>query len=135
MPVLADDIHLDASTQERLEGRVSCRRLDAGQLPVGEVAQPGAEAEAEHDAENEDMVRYAPCVDVVGVDLQAGAMVQQAVEHIGCLVGRRGDHPDMIGSVLVREMGVEAEAGIDAIASVDLTRDIAALAGAEELAV
>src|SRR5271157_134179 len=76
MPVLADDIHLDASTQERLEGRVSCRRLDAGQLPVGEVAQPGAEAEAEHDAESEDMVRYAPRVDVVGVDLQAGAMVQ-----------------------------------------------------------
>ena len=81
------------------------------------------------------MVRYAPCVDVVGVDLQAGAMVQQAVEHIGCLVGRRGDHLDMIGSVLVRDMGVEAETGIDAIASVDLTSDIAALAGAEELAV
>jgi len=41
----------------------------------------------------------------------------------------------MIGSVLIRDMGVEAEAGIDAIASVDLTSDIAALAGAEELAV
>src|SRR5271165_7412715 len=41
----------------------------------------------------------------------------------------------MIGSVLIRDMGVEAEAGIDAIPSVDLISDIAALAGAEELAV
>src|SRR5208337_5381293 len=62
------------------------RRTIAPRLGIGPAsAALNEQPKAEHDAENEDMVRYAPRVDVVGVDLQAGAMVQQAVEHIGCL--------------------------------------------------
>ena len=81
------------------------------------------------------MIRGAACIDVVGVELQAGAMVQQAVQNVGGLVGRRRDDPDMVRTVLVRDVGVEAETGAAAIPGVHLAGDVAALAGTEELAV
>ena len=62
-------------------------------------------------------------------------MVHQAVEHIGRLMGRGRDEPDVIGAVLIRDVGVEAETGIDAVAGVDLTRRVSPLAGTEELPV
>ena len=43
--------------------------------------------------------------------------------------------PDVIGAVLVGDVGVEAEAGIEAVAGVDLAGRVAPLGGAEELAV
>jgi hypothetical protein len=49
-------------------------------------------------------------------------------------MGRR-HHLDAVGAVLIGEMGVEAEAGVVPIAGIDLAGGIAALGGAEELAV
>ena len=105
--MLADDVHPDRAAQERLEEiRVGSRRLDAGQPAVGEVAQARTEAEAEHGAEYEEIVRGTAGVHEMGVDPQASAVVEQAVEHVGGLVGRCRDNPDMVGIVLVRDVGV-----------------------------
>ncbi len=62
-------------------------------------------------------------------------MVKQAVEDIGRLVRRRRNYFDVIRAVLVREVGVEAETGINAVAGVDVAARGAALSAAEELPV
>ena len=54
------------------------------------------------------------------VNRQIAAVLQQAIENIGRLMRCGRDDLDVIGAVLVGDMGVKAEAGIDAIASVDL---------------
>ncbi len=112
VPVLANDIGLDPPAQERLQILVGRRRLDAGELAIGEVAQPRAEAEAEHGAEDEHVIRGAAGIDVMRVDLQQRAVVQQAVEHVRRLVAGRRHDLDAVGAVLIGDMGVEAEAGV-----------------------
>lgn len=67
----------------------------------------------------------------VGVVLGNGerrAMVEQPIENIRRFVRRRRDDGDMVGTMLVRDIGVEREAGIDTIAGVDLAGAVAALA-------
>jgi len=58
------------------------------------------------------VIRGAAGIGAVRVDLQQRAVVQQAVEDVGRLViGRRHDL-DAVGTMLIGEMGIEAEAGI-----------------------
>ena len=61
--------------------------------------------------------------------------MEQAVEDVGRFVRRRGDHPDMIGSVLVGDVRVEAKTRVDTIAGVHLAGHVTPLARAEELTV
>ena len=69
--MLADDIGSDPPAEQRLQQiAIECRRFDAGQPSIGEVAQPRAEAEAEHAAEDEHMIRCAARVGIVGIDFQ-----------------------------------------------------------------
>src|SRR3546814_4930299 len=67
--------------------------------------------------------------------VQMGAVAGEAVEDIGRLMRRRGDHVDVVRRALIGIMGVEAEAMIDAIAGVDYTPRCAALRAPEELAI
>lgn len=62
-------------------------------------------------------------------------MVKQAIEDIGCLVRRRRNDVDVIRAVLVGDVGVEAEAGINTVAGVDVAARGAAFTAAEELPV
>ena len=71
----------------------------------------------------------------MGADAQRRAVVHQPVEHVGRLVAGRRHDPRAVRPVLVGNVGVEAEAGIVAIARVDVPGGIAALAGAKELPV
>ena len=68
-------------------------------------------------------------------DPEIGAVAGEAVEDIGRLMRRGRDHFDVVGRALIRIMGVEAEAMIDAIAGVDIAARRAALRGPEELAI
>jgi hypothetical protein len=68
-------------------------------------------------------------------DFDVAAVVQQAVENIGCFVRRRRDNFDVVGAVLVRDMGIGAEAGIDAVAGIDVAAGRRALSTAEELSI
>ena len=62
-------------------------------------------------------------------------MVHQPVQHVGRLVagGRHDAHA--VRAVLVGDVGVEAQAGIVAVAGVHLAGGVAALGRAEELPV
>lgn len=62
-------------------------------------------------------------------------MVEQPVENIGCLARCRRDHPACEWVILVRDVGVEADAGLVAVTRVDVTDRSTAPAGVEELAV
>jgi hypothetical protein len=61
--------------------------------------------------------------------------MHQAIEHVRCFVTRRRHHLDVVGTVLIGEMSVKAEARIVAVARVDLAGGVAPLGGAEELPV
>lgn len=60
--------------------------------------------------------------------------MEEVVEDIGRLVRRRGYNGDMIRCVLVGDVGIEAETGIDAVLDVDIAYSHT-LAAPEELAV
>ena len=66
---------------------------------------------------------------------EMAAMVQQAVEHIGRFMGSSRDDLDVVRAVLVGDMGVKAEAGINAITGVDVAPRCRALAASEKLPV
>jgi hypothetical protein len=81
------------------------------------------------------VIRGAAGVHVVGVDLQLRTVVHQAIEHIGRLVVGRRHHLDVVGAMLIRDMGIEADAGVWAVPGVDLSGGVAPLAGPEKLAI
>ena len=62
------------------------------QPSVLEIAHARREAIAEEGEQAEAMVRDPACVHRVLVDLQAGLVVEQAVEHMRRLTGGGGDH-------------------------------------------
>ena len=81
------------------------------------------------------MVRGAASVRVMFGDFDVAAVVEQAVENIGGFVRRRRDNFDVVGAMLVRDMGIEAEAGIDAVAGIDITACCPTLPTAKELSI
>ena len=72
-------------------------------------------------------------VGVVGPDPEPGAMVHQPVQHVGCFVTGRRHDAHAVGPVLVGHVSVEAEAGVVAVAGIDLAGGVAALGRAKEL--
>jgi hypothetical protein len=62
-------------------------------------------------------------------------VVHQTIKYIGRLVVGRRHHLDVVGAMLIRDMSVEADAGVYAVPGINLPGGIPPLAGAEELAV
>ena len=69
------------------------------------------------------------------VDGEVGAVMEQPVEDIGCFVGGGRDDLHIIRPVLIRDMGVERETGVNAIARIEIAGGAAAFAGTEKLTV
>src|SRR3546814_20691147 len=68
-------------------------------------------------------------------DFEIGAVISQAIEHIGGLMRRGRDHVDMVGGALIGDMRVEAEAVVDAVARVDVTARGTALGSPDDLTI
>lgn len=81
------------------------------------------------------MIRRSAGVGVMLDDPEIGAMADEAVEDIGRFMRGGRDHIDVVGPALIGNMGVEAEAMIDAIAGVDVAARCAALRAPEELTI
>jgi hypothetical protein len=81
------------------------------------------------------VIRGAAGIRIMRIDLQQRAVVQQAVEDVRRLVVRRRHYLDAVGAMLIGKVGIEADAGIVPIASVDIAGGIAALGRSEELPV
>ena len=83
------------------------------------------------------MVCRASSVGVVLGDAQVGLMrlVMQAVENVWRLAHCRGDHRRVERSVSAGHMGIEDNAGINAVLGVDRAAGSSASAGAEILAI
>ena len=84
-------------------------------LRSGKSRSRGQKRKPEHGAEDEHVIRGAAGIHVVGVDLQLCTVVHQTIEHIGRLVVGRRHHLDVVGAVLIRDMSVEADAGVYAV--------------------
>lgn len=120
IPMLANDIGANSFSQKRGNARIGRRKIDRDKPPIREVPQSGTEAEPEHGAERKHVVSRTAGVGVVLRDVEIAAMVQQAVENIWRFMRRRRDDLDVIGSVLIGDMGIETEPGIDAITGIDI---------------
>lgn len=81
------------------------------------------------------MIRSAAGTSIVGADVQLRTVMHQAIKHVRRFMTRRRHYLDMVGTVLIGEMSVEAEARIAAVARVDLAGGVAPLGGAEKLPV
>jgi hypothetical protein len=83
--------------------------------------------DSKHGVENEHVVRCAACIGVVRADLQRCAVIQQSIKNIRRFVAGCRYNTRTIRTVLIRDMCVKPEAGIVAVARIDLPRSIAAL--------
>jgi citrate synthase len=81
------------------------------------------------------MVRGATGVGIMLGAFDIAAVVQQAVENVGGFVRRRRDNLDVVRAMLVRDMGIKAEAGINAVAGIDVSARCPALPAAKELSI
>src|SRR3546814_1554462 len=80
-------------------------------------------AKSQHGAKGEDMIGGPAGVSIMLGDFEIGAVISQAIEHIGGLMRRGRDHVDMVGGALIGDMRVEAEAVVDAVARVEIGRE------------
>lgn len=69
------------------------------------------------------------------IDLEPSTVMKQPVEDIGRFVRRSRDDGHVVRAMLVRDVGIEREARVDAILGVEITRAAAPFAQAEELAI
>ena len=82
--------------------------LDACQPAVRQVAKPRTEADAEHGAKDEYVIRGTAGIGVVHADEELGTVMQQAIQDIRCLVVRRRHDDAAVGTVLVGKVGIES---------------------------
>ena len=71
------------------------RRLDARHAAVAKISQPRAEPKTQHPAQGEDVIGRVASIGEVHVDLEAAAVVKQAVENKRRFVRRRRDDSRM----------------------------------------
>jgi hypothetical protein len=100
-----------------------------------QIAQTRREAVAEERHEAKYMVGCPAGIGVMLFDRQTGGMVEQPVEDIGRLARGRRDHPARKRVILIRDVGVEADAGFVAVARVDVADRGPAPTGVKELAI
>jgi hypothetical protein len=74
-------------------------------------------------------------VGVVLFDPQLGLVVEQAVEHVGCVADGRADDLGVKRGVLIGDVCVEKDAGIITVLGVAVSAGFAMTAGAKALAV
>jgi len=72
-------------------------------------------------AQREHVVAKAERVRVVLLDAQLGFVVQQLTQDVGRITHGRGDDLGVEGRVLIRDVGVEGDAGAGTVAEVHLT--------------
>jgi hypothetical protein len=135
LPLRSDQFEVEFAADQRSERWVVSLRAWHIEPLVGEVADSGREAEAQHMAERKDMIGEACGVGVVLLDSQIGLMVEQTVENVRGVAGIRGDHLGIKGRVLVGDVGIKEHTWLISIAQIDLSGLLSASAGAESLAI
>ena len=66
------------------------------------------------------LVSIAASICVMFVDVQIGFMIEQTIDHVGGFMRRPCNDLGAIGIQLIRDMGVEDQAGFWAILGIDL---------------
>jgi hypothetical protein len=134
-PVVGEELLAQPAADHGRERRPACGIAEDVKTGFGQIADPGDEPEAQQAAEAEDDLGEAAGVGGMLLDCQAGLVKQETVQDVRRLMRRGGDHLGVEGTELVREMAVEADAGLVAVAGVELGAGRTMAAGLEELAV
>src|SRR5208283_1888070 len=133
---LADDRRsVDDAADQRFERRIAARLFDRIQFSILQSFYPGREAVAQEMAEPEDMIGSASRIGimVLNPEIRPVRMMMQAVEDIGGFTGRGGERPRVKGAVLIRNMSIQRDAGIDAVFGVHVATWPSAAAGTKIL--
>ena len=120
---LVDDRRsIDEAADQRLKRRIAARLLDRIEFSILQSLYPRRETVAQEMAEPEDMIGSASRISIMVFDPEIRAMrvMVQAVEDIGSLTGRGGERPGVERAVLIRDMGIERHARIDAVFGVHI---------------
>ena len=101
---------------------------------VGQVGDARSEPEAERMRQGEGVIADAAAVGVMGGNAQICLMIEQAVDHIGGLTGRR-DRRGVVRRLASGEMRVAQRGDLAPIMGVDRTDSLARPASREVLAI
>jgi hypothetical protein len=102
---------------------------------VGEIGDPRGECESQEMAQRKDVIGEPGGISVVLFDPQIGFVVEEAVEHMGCVADGRADDLGVERGVLIGDVRVEKHARIVTVLSVSVSAGFAMTAGAKALAV
>jgi len=117
------------------ERRIGVAFLECVELPVLKVPESRREAFADQSEQSKDMIAGAASVGEVFLDVERSVLVEQPVEHIGCLALGGTDRQNAEVAVLIGQMAVELRAGLAAVVQIDITAFCGSVACSEELAI
>ena len=129
-----DQLFVDAAGDERREHWPRAGRPEGVEPAVGQVGDARGEPEAEQMRQGEGVIADAAAIGVMSCDAQIRFMIEQAVDHIGGLTGRRDRHR-VVRRLASGKMRVEQRGDLAPIMGVDRTDSPARPAGREVLAI
>lgn len=75
--------------------------LGCVEFPIFEIAQPRRKAFADQGEQSEDVIACTARIGEVFLDVEDRVLIEQPVEHIGCLAFGRADRQDAEVAVLI----------------------------------
>ena len=108
----ADERHVDAAGNHRLQRGIGGRLVKAVEAPVLQVRDARRELKAEQRAKGKDMIGIAAAIGVVPTYGDLALVIEQRVQHVQRLARRRRDQLGEERAVAVRKVGVDFEAGL-----------------------
>src|SRR5271165_4444593 len=131
----ADQRHVDARGDERLERRIVRRLAEAVQSPAFQIRNARRKLKTKQRTQREDMIRIPAPIGVVADARDLALVIEQSVQDVQRLAGGRGDHLGVEGRMTIGDVRVELAAGLVPIVRVEARRIAAETASAEELSV
>jgi hypothetical protein len=103
-------LFIDVPGDERLEDGLSSRAPEGVKASLRQIGDAWRKIEAEQMRQSEGVIADAAAIGVVGRDTQIGLVVEQAVDDIGGLSGRR-DRNRMVGRLAGRKVRIKKRGG------------------------
>ena len=101
IPMVEDQGGIDRRPDVVRQRGICIAFLECVEFPIFEIAQPRREAFADQGEKSEDMVACTARIGEVFLDVEDRVLIEQPVEHIGCLAFGRADRQDAEVAILI----------------------------------
>ncbi len=134
-PVGADKRDVDASGDQRLEGSIAGRLLEAIEPSALQIGDSRCEHKSQQGAESKHVFGITAAICMVAANRNIALVVEQPVEDMQGFTCCRGNRLGVERRIAIREVGVELTPGLVAIVGVEPCCIATGATGSEELAV